>query len=547
MRDKPRVIVIGLDGATWNLIKPLVDERRLPTFRKLMSEGVWGVLESTEIPISSASWTTITTGVNPGKHGIIDFSRRKDDSYETRPLTSKDVGVPRVWDILGYYGKKVYIINVPMTYPPQEVNGAMISGFPCLEEKNDFSYPPEFVEELREEIGTDLHFQNRVSPFKEREFLEEMIEITDYVAKTTNYIIERKEFDFLMSVFVAPDALGHVFFRYLDKNHPRYEEREEFAEAYFEIYVKLDKVLGSILTKLRDGDKLLLVSDHGFTSVYYAVSLNKWLMEKGYLKLKKTLRTRFKKMLFDIGLTPENLFKIAKKLGLTKKLQTEAYKESKSLFKKLMDLIIINWDDIDWSQTKAYSQGNFGQIFINLKGREPKGIVTLEEYDQLVNKIISDLKELRHNGERVFDVIKRGVEVYSGRFVKYAPDIICLRSDSKYVVGRFFEFGSKKTITVHPVWSGIHDRHGIFLAWDNGKDITQGKKIVARVEDITPTILYIFDIPIPRYMDGKVLTDIFKPDFIRIRRIKYSSEDIISKIKIKQKIMKLKKRKALGG
>ncbi len=545
MGNKQRVAVIGLDGATWDIIKPLADEGRLPAFRKLMNEGAWGILESTELPISSASWTTITTGVNPGKHGIIDFSRRRDNSYKTRPLTSIDVKVPRVWDILGYHDKKVYIINVPMTYPPQEVNGAMISGFPCPEEKNDFSYPPEFIEELRSEIDPDLHFQPRLSPFKEKEFLEETLEITDYVAKATNYIMDRKDFDFLMSVFVAPDALGHVFFRYLDRNHPRYEEREEFVEAYFDVYVKLDKILGTILTKMKDNDKLLLVSDHGFNSVYYAVSLNKWLMERGYLKLKRTLRTRFKKLLFNMNLTPENLFKIAKILGLAKRLQTEAYKESKSLIKKLMDLIIINWSDIDWSQTKAYSQGNFGQIFINLKGREPQGIVTPEEYNQLVNKIISELKEFRYGNERVFDIIKRGDQVYSGKFAKYAPDIICLHSQSKYVVSRFFEFGSKKTITVHPLWSGTHDKRGIFLAWDNGRDIIQGRKVTARVEDITPTILYIFGIPIPRYMDGKVLNEIFNLEFIKTHEIRYSSEDITSKIRIKQRLKKLMRERRL--
>jgi len=545
MDTKTRVIVVGIDGATWDLIIPLVKKGKMPTFKKLMKEGVWGLLESTEPPISSASWTTITTGVNPGKHGIFDFSRRKDGTYEIRPLSSKDVRVPRVWDILGYYGKKVYIINVPMTYPPKKVNGALISGFPCPEDKNDFSYPPRFIEELRAKIDRDIHFQNRISPHQEREFFEEMMKITDYLAETVNYILKNKEFDFLMSVFTAPDAVGHVFFKYLDENHPKFENKKEFVDAYFSIYTKLDEILESILNRLKENDKLLIVSDHGFTSVYYGVALNKWLMEKGYLRLKRRPSTLFKRFLFNLGITPENLFRIAKKLNLVKKAQEEAYRESKSFIRKIVDFITIGWDDIDWSKTKAYSQGNFGQIFINLKGREPQGCVTLEEYNDIVDKIISDLKELRFNGERVFDIIKRRDEVYKGDFVKYAPDIICLHSNSKFVVSRFFEFGSRKIITIHPVWSGTHDKFGIFLAWDGGKDINEGKNITAKVEDVTPTVLYMFGIPIPKYMDGRVLTEIFKVYYITTRKISYNHPKRDVRNRTREVVKMLRKEKRL--
>ncbi|MHA1665156.1 MAG: alkaline phosphatase family protein [Candidatus Njordarchaeales archaeon] len=507
---KPEVLVIGIDGATWDLIKPWAESGELPTFKRLMNEGAWGILESLEIPISSAAWVSITTGKNPGKHGVFDFSMRKGNSYDIRPLSSRDVKSERVWDILGRHGKRVAILNVPMTYPPWKVNGVMISGFPCPEEYGKFTYPRHLIDELRREIDQDIHFQPRTSPHEEEEFFSEMLQITEYVKLTTLYMLRKEAFDFIMTVFVGPDAVGHTFFKYMDENHPKYRRNERFSRAMLEIYKSVDRALCAIIKEIMDGTKVFLVSDHGFSPVYYAVALNKWLMEKNYFKLKNTPMTLFKRFLFNLGLTYENLVKLTIKLGLFKRAQREAYAE-RSILRRFLSSIMISWDDVDWSRTKAFSQGNFGQIFINLRGREPCGIVSQDEYDDLVNEIMAELRTFRHNGERVFDVIVRGREVYKGKYAYKGPDIICLHSRSKYVVNRFLEFGSKKTVTVHPIWSGTHDRWGIFLAWDDkGEIVNINGAVKANVYDITPTILHVFKIPTSPDLDGRVLIEIFK-------------------------------------
>ena len=504
--ERGRVIVIGLDGATWDIIKPLINKGDLPTFKRLMKEGIYGVLESTPVPISPASWTTITTGVNPAKHGIFDFSVRRDDSYNIRPVSPKDIKCPRIWNILQKYGKKCYIINVSLTYPPEKINGAMISGFPCVEEKN-ISYPSDFINELKKNIDPDIHFQPRASPHEEDIFFDEVFKVTEYTKDAIIYILKKKNFDFLMCVFIGPDAVCHAFFKYFDKNHPLYKENEKFARAIPDMYKKLDDALKLIIDNLKENDKLFIVSDHGHAPVYYAVALNKWLMKHGYLKLKRKLSTLFKFLLFNFGLTYENLFNLVKKLGLSRMAQREAYKEQ-SVIQKIMNLIMIGWNDVDWNRTIAYSQGNFGQIFINLSGREPHGIVPPTEYDHLVDKIISELRHFKHNNEVVFDIILRGRNVFNGPFIEKAPDIICLHSKSKYMVSRFFEFGSKKIVTVHPVWSGAHDRYGVFIYWSNKKDYIPSEIKNVKVEDVTPTILKLFNIPIPNYVDGKIVEEI---------------------------------------
>ena len=149
------------------------------------------------------------------------------------------------------------------------------------------------------------------------------------------------------------------------------------------------------------------------------------------------------------------------------------------------------------------------------------------------------MKNFRYNGERVFDIIKRGRDIYSGEFAERGPDIVCIHSKSKYIVSRFFEFGSKKTITVHPVWSGTHDKNGIFLTWDGEKDIERGKRIKATIQDVTPTILHIYGFPIPEDMDGRVLTEIFKKNSEYVKR-RITFQKVGEKRKVKEKIEKLK-------
>jgi predicted AlkP superfamily phosphohydrolase/phosphomutase len=348
-----------------------------------------------------------------------------------------------------------------------------------------------------------------------------------------------------MTVFVGPDALGHTFFKYIDMKHPKYREDKELSNAILKMYIRLDKILKSIVELLNENDKLFLISDHGFTSVYYGVALNKWLMEKGYLHLKRNPGTIFRETLFNLGLTYENIFKIIKTLRGVKKIQNYIYADNdasmvRKLIQRMVSSMMIGENDIDWQATEAYSQGNFGQIYINLRGREPEGCVDIQRYDELVDVIISDLREFRYNGERVFDRIEKGKDVYAGDFAKNASDIICTHSKSKYIVSRFFEFGSTKTITVHPVWSGTHDRNGIFLAWDNNNDIAAGKRIKAKLCDITPTLLHLFAIPIPKDTDGKPLMGIFSKDteFAKTgveydKGLKERTEEVIKRLKIK--------------
>ncbi|RLF02794.1 MAG: hypothetical protein DRJ59_02630 [Thermoprotei archaeon] len=500
MKKTGRVIVIGLDGGDWDILLPLVREGKLPNIKRLINRGIWGKLQSTIPPISASAWVSLFTGKNPGKHGIFDFAKVivTKNGYRIKPVTSRDIDSLAIWDLLSMRGKRVAIINVPMTYPPWKVYGIMISGFPCPEKLGKHTYPRKLIYELKKEFGKDLHFQPKYSPFDDEEaFVDDQFVIADYVEKVTLYIMERN-YEFIWTTFVGLDALGHVLWKYIDENHPRYKgASRKLKQAITEMCIRLDIALGKILSTMNEDDVIILVSDHGLGPVYYAVSLNKWLIDEGFIKLKTNFWTKVKKVLFNLGFTPNRLFSIVSLINLGKKIQTEAYRE-RSLIKMLINKITLSLDDIDWCNTLAYASGNMGQIYIN------KYAIQGQQYTSLISDLIDRLKRLTHNDKQIFDLIYRKETLYRGKYLQEAPDIVCINSLQKYIVSRFFELGSNKLIDVHPFWSGTHRLYGIFAI--HGRDTYfTSKRRNASVYDIAPTILSLYGLPIPKEMDGEAI------------------------------------------
>jgi len=505
-----KVIVIGLDGATFDLIDKFLEDGYLPTLKRLINMGVRAKARSTIPPVSTSAWASIITGVNPGKHGLFDFSKRKAHSYSVRPVFSTDVKVKTLWKILGEYGYKTIVVKVPGTYPPEKINGVLISGFPTPEEKEDFVHPKQVLYELREKFGKfKLQPQTPITDSNEDKFLNEMIEITEIQTEIVRYLMKKYEWDLLFNVFMITDAIPHHFYKYFDENHPLYnsEKAKKYSDVILKSYEQVDNAIAKILKEAPSNAVIFLISDHGFAPVYYAFYSNTWLLKEGYLKIKRKPIPLIKYLLFKCGFNLSSVYKMIKKITAMHKIEKIAY-EKNSFLLKLKDMIFLSMSDIDWKRSKAYSLGNFGQIFINLKGREPMGCVDAEEYDSLVEEIILKLKELKDKyGNVLFDIILRGKEVYTGPYAKYGADILFMNSKSRYMAIRTMEFGSNKIISLHPIWSGAHTLEGIFVA--AGKSIKKCKLSEIKLYDITPTILHLFGIPIPKYMDGQVL-DVFK-------------------------------------
>ncbi len=518
-----RVFVLGIDGGTFDLIRPWVKQGKLPTFKKLIKGGVSGNLYSTIPPLTGPAWISMITGKNPGKHGCFDFMKWKKGSYEREPIDPVSLRDKTLWNIISGAGKRMCAINVPVTYPPQKVNGYLVAGLLTPSLKAELTYPSGFKKELLARvpgyrITTGMSFQ----PGKEKQLIEELYEITRQRTKLIKYMYKKEEFDFFMAVYGSPDIFTHYFWHHMDEKHPLHnpEKAKEFGNALLDYYIFLDKQIKMLMDMMRKDTLLIMVSDHGLGPYEKGVYINSWLMKKGYLKLKSEASTKLKYGLHMTGINLDNIYRFIQKLGLLNTtllskigLNISMDKRSESIRKKVFRLfpIFLNFNDVDWKKTKAYSIGGYGQIYINLKGREPQGIVSKKDYNKVRDRLIRDLKKIvdpeTHKPIDIKVLKKEGI--YKGPYLKNAPDLFFIMKNFRYIAARYFEFGSPHLFgKPHRNLAGCHRLNGVFLAY--GKEVQKGKIRNASITDIAPTVLHALGVDVPKDMDGMVLRDVYK-------------------------------------
>lgn len=532
-----KVLVVGLDGATFDLIVPWVNAGKLPTFAEIMREGAYGELESTIHPMSSIAWPSFMTGMNPGKHGIFDVTEQLPNSYEIRFTSGASRFGKTVWKMLSDVGKTVGIINVPMTYPPEEVNGYLISGMDSPGMDSNFIYPEGLWDEIRERVGKYcIEHGNPMGNKRLDEFAKEVHHALEQRYAVFNYLRQSHPTDLLVTVFVATDRVHHFFWRYMEEEAQ--SEGEVGSSGYQNVilhtYQKLDAIIGELIENLDNNTVLILMSDHGAGPIRKLVNLNAWLHTQGLLRLKD----RPNDQISLLGRLRESPFLVAKTgWRIMRRYLPDRYKSWLRSFSpktrdRLMTYLFLS--RIDWFSTKAYSMGYFGDVRINMKGREPLGIVSPgSEYEELREELIAKLEALidPDTGERMVEKVHRREEIYHGDQVHKASDLIVKWQDYKYKSRINLEIDDRVSAsqimvdpTKHSKISAIHRLNGIFMAF--GEDIKHGVKLKgARIIDLAPTMLYLLGEPIPDCMDGKVLTDILREDFLNDNPIRHRKTD----------------------
>lgn len=523
-----KIVVIGLDGATFDIIKPLINKGKLPIIASLISEGVSGELQSTLPPISSAAWTSFLTGMNPGKHGIFHFLIRRPDGHGFSLCNSQDIQTRTIFSNISAKGKNIGAINIPMTYPPEKINGFIVSGIPVPPGARDYTYPHSLLGDINKEIGGyivdyDFSFMNNhhnvpVDDFRKYEHLLEKLKEIEYQRlKTTLFLMERYPCDAFVVVLTLLDRVQHYFWRFMDKRHAGYTEEgaRRFGQVIFDCYKKMDEAIGKIVTSLGKDTTFIIMSDHGAGPHYSDFHVNRWLKDTGWLKMKACPRLVARRSNIQRVLTRLGLESISKKLP--------ASINSLPIFipkiKRIMD-----FQDIEWSKTQAYS-ALYG-ISVNLKGRETEGIVDPgDEYHKVVEELKARLYQLANpqTGERVVERVLERNEIYAGPYSKHGPDLLfqvkgvsCVPSDS-YNATSWFESRVNHAI------SGTHRMNGIFVMKGEGvKKNTELQNL--HIIDVAPTILYLLHIPIPKEMDGRVIAEAFTPEFLGKHDIKFSED-----------------------
>ena len=519
-----KVLVIGLDGATFDLIRPWAMAGHLPTLSRLMSQGASGELQSTIPPMTAPAWTSFITGKNPGQHGLYDWIYRHEDGYAVSPVTARHCTEPTLWSLLSSAGLRVCVFNVPMTYPPQPVNGLMISGLPAPSVRAGITYPPELLAEIEAQVGEYLLYPDPGQAYSDAgvdAFLRRLYRTAETRLKVLNYLRRREDWDFFMVVFNGTDTVQHAMWKFMSPAHPQHDpaKARKYGSAILHYYQYIDQTLGEIVAGLDRDTVLILMSDHGAGPFHKFIHVNNWLRQQGWLRLKRGPKARLKVVAFDRGFAPMKIYNLLMRFGLGSLKREVVRGRGQGLLKTLF----LSFDDVDWSRTAAYSLGNVGQIYLNVRGREPQGIVEPgREYERLRDEIIARLQELKdpETGECVVQEVYRREEVYWGDKLEKAADIVFIPTRMEYFGFGEYEFGSNEIIEpVKRGISGTHRLNGILLLW--GEPIRSGVVLEdSHLYDLAPTILYLMNVAVPTDMDGRILSECLKPEYSSLPRLR---------------------------
>lgn len=535
-----KTLAIGLDGATWTLLNPWIEQGILPNLKKIINGGTIGNLESTIPPVTAPVWISYATGKNPGKHGCYDFVYANKTLCDLKVISTKNINGKTFYEILKNYKKKIILINLPGSYPPLTdeitITSLMTKGDNCV-------FPPTLLDEIHS------FKQYRISPnmglalnHKTNEFIEDIRKLEHNRFKCAKELFI-KEWDFFFILFSGTDWIQHEFYNKLKRNKP-----EDISE-YIELYIEIDRYIGWFFTQCECETNIILMSDHGFKEYVGCFFINEWLKHEGYLHVKKRM-------------TKTETFLTAESASKAKQMKTNIalpnfLMSRLSLFKAFVPLyrhikkiipIEMNFDFMpNLDKSIAYCTTNeLRGIYINSELKFVNGIVKQDEYEKIRDEIILKIKSLKSpkNGNTLFKSVKKKEDVYFGEMQDNAPDII-LELD-EYTISSDLHpsiFENKFTKPCNQ-----HDPNGIFLA--HGPDIKQNATIEgARIIDLAPTILHMYGVPIPRDMDGRVLTEIFREDSEMAQREIVYEEDKTKaekdKAALKNRIGKLKQKKKI--
>ncbi|HYP26159.1 MAG TPA: alkaline phosphatase family protein [Blastocatellia bacterium] len=532
-----KVLFIGLDGSTFDVLDPLMSAGLMPRLRGFIDEGVRGLLETTIPPITPTAWVSWMTGKNPGKHGVFEFllRRKGSGSLPDMPVSARSRDGLPFWDVLGQMGKQAIVTNVPCTYPPTMVNGVMISDFLTPRGRRDFAYPEKLLEEIEAKFGPyQLYITEVYTKGKVDNILNQLFEELEYKTKVNRYLMNEYGWDVFATHYWGTDRFQHELWHLLDETHPFFDRKEHDAHIgrIQEYWHAVDSTLGELFDEAGEETTVYMGSDHGFGPIKKFLCFNVWLINEGLLVLKGDAMTRLKRAVFRLGLTPDLAYRSAMKLGLAH-LRLSVGVTNRSSLMKFANMLMLSLEDVDWTRTVAFSKGNYGQIFINLKGRETHGIVEPgAEYDRVLGEVISKLRGLKDpdSGESLIGPIWRREDLYTGPHKDQSPDIQFLPSDMSNKPLGTLDLTSNKFIT--PVYgnSGDHRMHGIMLG--RGPDLRRNARVEgARIIDYAPTILHTFGTEIPSDMDGRVLTEIFTEEYMSRNPVRISDSEAYAEAK----------------
>ena len=518
---KKKVFIIALDGADYNLTKSMLP--RMPNLNKLVQQGISLKLGTTTPNISPTAWASFMTGTLPAKHRILDFTSRDNKG---NPVDFSLLRGNTLWKILSDADKKVVVFNVPVTFPPEKVNGILISGFPVPTGAKNYTYPQSVAGELGKQgwdfsdVPTQSYSSRMLTPF-----LADLIKRLSQRTNATLSMMEKYPWDFFMVHFMETDKILHEFLNFTRRDLVSRKDYKNYKTTVEDFFCCLDEHLGKILERLGEEVNVIVVSDHGFSPCRQSFYTNTWLLEKGYLMLKSDLLTKFKYALFKTFLSPIHLYNYLPdrvKRRIRKQVDEKYYQDSKQtkpLARFLQFLVsftlksfLLSKNDIDWDKTTAYPIGNAAitEIFVN-RDVVPNPEQVLAELKLDLQKLIDPM-----GNKPLFNRIVSGRDAFGEN--DDLADLVAFDYNFETISINHFLFLSNRCLTKN-FWfpnRASHNMEGIFIA--SGPDFVKGiipppheNLEQVHIIDCAPTILHLFGLSVPNRMDGKVKKEIFTP------------------------------------
>jgi predicted AlkP superfamily phosphohydrolase/phosphomutase len=400
---------------------------------------------------------------DPGSLGIYGFRHRRGSSYNNPwTVNSSSVKEKRVWDILESYGKKSVIIGIPPSYPPYRIYGKMISCFLTPTNAQQYTYPPELKGEI-ESITNSYKFDVVFRTEDRRTILKEIYDMTEKRFQVIKQLLKRDDWDYFMFMEIGTDRLHHAFWKFYDKNHPKFVPENEYQNVIPEYYSFLDHKIGDLVDSINDGNTAVIIaSDHGTKSMKGAFCINEWLINEGLLVLNKY---------------PDKVVDIDKA-------------------------------DVDWENTTAWGWGGYyARIFLNVKGRESSGQVTKEDYESVRDRLGDKIKQIRGPDGSTMNTLVYKPETMYRNTLGDTPDLMVYFDDlywrSAGTVGHNTIYLSENDTGPD---DSVHSLEGAFILYDP-KSKFRGRIKDLSIYDVAPTILNLLGIPVPQDMQGKPLAE----------------------------------------
>lgn len=529
--DDKKVFIISLDGATFDVLLPLMEQGHLPNLKTLHAGGLSAQLESVIPAVTAPAWTSFMTGKTPAKHGVFGFTQFDPTHNRVRLTNARDIRSKTLWQILSDKGKRSIVVNLPYTTPPYPINGIMVSGWDSP--PRNFSYPDDLAAKILEMFpdyrdNLNMWLFDYMPGMAQGNFdrlIDTLITGCRQGSQLAQYFLERESWDVFMVHFQQTDWIQHKLWGYIEEACQNSESRDRRVERVRECYRCFDREVGVLLEKVEHLEPVSIVlSDHGFGDYQGALFPNYYLKEWGYFHETEAADKDTAKPVREFCHKHALLRQIYRGLASIKH-----HAENVLEFKRFRNFD--SWVDfaggtfggrslpVDWSRTKVATVGAYecAFLYVNLIGRGPVGTVRPDEYEGIVSPLVKRFANLTHpqTGQKLYRQVARGSEVFSPPAADILlPDVVLLPKDGYGVSSKISDVLPQATR------EGVHRHNGVLFI--RGQGLRQSvSNFSPFLIDLAPTILHSLGLPVPADMEGRVLQEIFADD----RQVQYEDVD----------------------